>query len=142
MQDEATLPPRRADWRDRLVAYIAAARLKPFRPGQHDCALFVAGAVEVMTGHDFGRGWRGKYRSLEAGQKLAEAQGYADHTAIFAALCPDVAPSFAQVGDIMVMPGPDGTDALGVLQGEVVFCLHPGGIVAVSRLDAKRALRV
>ena len=37
-----------------LAAYLAAASNLAYRPGTHDCALFVARWVDLATGTDFG----------------------------------------------------------------------------------------
>ncbi len=132
---------RRPDWRERLRTYVLSNLSVPFRPGKHDCALFVAGAIREMTGHDFGRGWRGKYRSIKAGEALARERGYDDHEAIFSEHLDPVAPSFARVGDLAVVETEAGT-ALGIVQGEMIYVLHVGGMAIVSRDQMKRAYRV
>jgi len=136
------LPPRRADWRARLAQYVASVAARPFRPGAHDCALFVAGAVEAMTGADAARDWRGTYRTLAAGQAALQSAGFLDHVDFVAAICPPVAPSLAQVGDLAALPGDDGPAALGVIQGGGVYCLSPGGLVIVSRLYIEKAFSI
>ena len=131
---------RHADWRGRLTTYLSQTAMRPFRPGRNDCALFVAGAIEAMTGEDLARGWRG-YRTLSEGRGTIADAGFEDHVALVADLLPEVAPAFAQVGDVAVLPGDEAT-ALGVVQGENVFCLAPQGMVLVSRLEIQRAFRV
>lgn len=136
-----TLPPRRADWRARLGAYVAAQAGRPFAPGRLDCALFVAGAVEAMTGHDPAAKFRGTYRTLAGGARALAAAGFADHVDFVAAHCPEVAPAFAAVGDLAVLPG-GRAPALGVVQGGGVYCLRAGGLALVSRLEIQRAFRI
>lgn len=131
---------RRADWRVGLSAYLNKVARKPFRPGSHDCALFVAGAVEAMTGADLAAQWRG-YKSLEEGRERLSEAGYGDHVSLVASLFNEVAPSFAQVGDIVVLPADTGA-SLGIVQGEGVYCLTPAGLAVVSRMLAERAFRV
>lgn len=137
-----TLPARLPDWRARLGHYVAAVAARPFRPGAHDCALFVAGAVEAMTGADAAAEWRGTYRTLAAGIEALQAAGFADHVAFVAAHCAAVVPAFAAVGDLAVVPGDGGAHALGIVQGGGVYCLRPGGLAVVSRLHIQKAFRV
>lgn len=132
---------RTADWRVRLRDYVLGKMGEPFRPGRHDCALFAAGAVEAMTGRDLAAEWRGKYRTLKRGESLLRERGFEDHEDVCRALLPEVAPAFAQVGDVAVIEI-DGGVALGVVQGEVVYCLHPGGAAIVPRARMVRAYRV
>lgn len=135
------IPPRLPDWRQRLRAYISECRRKPFRPGQHDCALFAAGAVEALTGMDPAASWRGKYRSLKAGQAALQEAGFTDHIEAVASLFPEVPPSLAHVGDLAVVDG-DTAPALGVFQGAAVFVLRPDGMAVVDRMEVRKAFRV
>ena len=110
------LAARLPDWRTRLEDYLTRVARRPFRPGRHDCALFVAGAVEAMTGEDPAAAWRGAYRSLAAGQDALHAAGFTDHVALVASACEEVPPALAAVGDIAVLPGDGNGAALGCYQ--------------------------
>lgn len=134
--------PRRADWRARLVDYLGTQSRARFAPGRVDCCLFAAGAVEAMTGFDPAARWRGKYRRLEDGFELLRADGFADHAAVIEGLFPEIAPSFARVGDVVALPGDAGIAALGVVQGGGVYCLQPSGMAVVSRLEIRRAFSI
>lgn len=133
---------RRLDWRPRLSAYLAELAGQSFRPGRFDCALFVAGAIEVMTGHDFAAAYRGAYRSIEDGlSDLAEA-GFSDHVAFVAAHLPEVHPAFAQAGDVAVVEE-NGAPALGLVQGEYVYVVLPSkGLGLLPRTALLRAFKV
>lgn len=137
--EKQQIPARRVDWRARLTAYLADAAARPFRPGTHDCALFVAGAIHAMTGHDAAADWRGSYGTLKAGRAALVEAGHADHVALVAATLPEIAPAFAQVGDVACLPGGRSGGALGVVQGAGVYCLRPSGLAIVSRLEIERA---
>ena len=137
---------RLPDWRARLTDYVAAHARDPFSYGRLDCALFCAGAVEVMTGQDLARGWRG-YRSLNEGRKKLAEKGFADQVDLVASLFPEVPVAFAQAGDIAAVPGDDDV-ALGIVQGEAVYVLRPPvrdgspALALVPLLSAVRAFRV
>ena len=121
-----------------LIAYAAEAGARPFRPGRHDCALFAAGWVKLATGQDYARGWRGTYRSLKRGQQLLEEAGLTDHVALAAAHLPEIAPAFAQVGDLAVLDD----QAFGIVAGETIYCLTPQGLGLVPRSAMRRAFAV
>jgi hypothetical protein len=121
-----------------LIAYAAEAGARPFRPGRHDCALFAAGWVKQVTGQDFARGWRSTYRSLRRGQQLLEEAGFIDHVALAAAHLPEIAPAFAQVGDVAVLDD----QAFGIVAGEMIYCLKPQGLGLVPRGSMRRAFAV
>ena len=121
-----------------LIAYAADAGQQPFRPGRHDCALFAAGWVKQVTGRDLARGWRSTYRSLKRGQQLLQDAGFSDHVAFAAAHLPEIAPAFAQVGDLAVLE----TQAFGLNAGEMIYCLRPEGLGLVPRSAMRRAFDV
>lgn len=131
---------RRPDWQARLTAYVVSMQGAGFEAGRLDCALFAAGAVEAMTGTDHARGYRG-YRTVAGGYKRVKARGHADHVALVASRLKEVPPSFAQAGDLAVVPGEDGP-ALGIVQGEHVYVMRPDGLGLVSLLSVERAFRV
>jgi hypothetical protein len=121
-----------------LIAYAAEAGQRPFRPGRHDCALFAAGWVKLVTGRDLARGWRSTYRSLSKGQHMLEDAGFTDHVEFAAAHLPEVAPAFAQVGDIAVLDN----QAFGIVAGEMIYCLRPEGLGLVPRGQMRRAFQL
>ena len=121
-----------------LIAYAAEAGARPFRPGRHDCALFAAGWVKQVTGQDPARGWRSTYRSLKRGQRLLKAAGFADHVALAATHLPEIAPAFAQIGDLAVLDD----QAFGLNAGEMIYCLKPQGLGLVPRSAMRRAFAV
>ncbi|WP_416914062.1 DUF6950 family protein [Seohaeicola sp.] len=121
-----------------LIAYATEAGQRPFRPGRHDCALFAAGWVKIATGQDYARGWRSTYRSLKRGQQLLEVAGFSDHVDFAAAHLPEIAPAFAQVGDLAVLDD----QALGIVAGEMIYCLKPQGLGLIPRSAMRRAFAV
>ena len=133
--------PRLTDWRPRLSAYMAETAHQGFRYGSNDCALFAAGAVRAMTGHDPAAGYRGSYTTLEGGLKRLRKAGFADHIDQAASLFEEIHTAFAQVGDIAMIEGPEGP-VLGIVVGEMVACLRPDGLGHLSRDLAKRAWAV
>jgi len=121
-----------------LITYAAEAGARSFRPGRHDCALFAAGWVKQVTGQDYARGWRSTYRSLKRGQQLLEEAGFTDHVALAATHLPEIAPAFAQVGDIAVLDD----NAFGITAGEMIYCLKPQGLGLVPRGQMRRTFAV
>ena len=132
---------RYLDWKARLVTYLAQSVGKPFVYGEFDCALFTLGAVAEMTGFDLTTDYRGRYSTLREGVVSARRHGFQDHVAVVAAHFAEIAPAFAQAGDIAVVDGADGP-ALGLVQGEHIYALMTDGMVLVPLLAARRAFRV
>lgn len=121
-----------------LHTYLAKVRATRFRPGSHDCGMYVAGWVHRITGEDHGARWRGRYRSLERLAEIMKEDGFDDHVSYVASLFEEIPPASAQVGDLAVVEG----DALGIFASERVFVLRPDGLGHVSRMMAQRAFRV
>jgi hypothetical protein len=136
-----SVAPRLSDWRPRLTAYLAETAREGFRYGSNDCALFSAGAVRAMTGHDPAAAWRGTYTTLEGGLKRLRKAGFKDHIDQAGTLFQAVAPAFAQVGDIAGIETPEGW-ALGIFTGETIACLSPSGLGHMPREAASLAWTV
>lgn len=135
---EAPRIARLPDWRPRLQAWLTEVRQRPFAYGDHDCALFAAGAVQAMTGVDLAAVYRGRYTSLEGGLKLARG----GHLALLRQNFDPVAPSLAQVGDIALI-GEVGFPALGIFEGDRVFVVREhNGLGTIPRAAATQAYRV
>lgn len=129
------------DWKGRLTAYLIAAASRPYSLGQHDCALFAAGAVDAQRGLDPARDWRGRYDTKLGGLRLLRAAGHEDHIAATAALLEEIRPVFAAGGDVAMVSEAD-APSLGVVQGEMVYVLRPDGLGLVPRAMIVRAWRV
>lgn len=121
---------RYEDWPKRLAAAIEAARERPFRWGEHDCALFAASVVEAITGVDPAVQWRGRFDSrAKAAHYLAERGGLG--TVVTAALgAPLPYVTLAQRGDVVMVDTEEGP-ALGVCNGAHAACAGPEGLALV-----------
>lgn len=111
--------PRVADWPEQLAALIEGRRDRPFEWGTHDCCMFAADAVQVLTGDDPLTAYRGTYSTEEeAAAKLGEAGLEAaalERMATFGA--PLIRPSLAQRGDVALVAVRNHL-LLGVVTGE------------------------
>jgi hypothetical protein len=130
---------RQKGWQGRLVAYLDTAGRRAFVEGQHDCALFAAGAVAAMTGVDYAADYRGRYSTTRGGLRVLRRAGFADHVALAASHFAETAAPVP--GDLAVIPSGDGP-ALGVVQGEHVYLLSPGGMSLAPIAAARRFFRV
>ena len=132
---------RKETWAADLTAYLATIASRPLVPGEHDCALFAAGAVEAMTGVDLAAEWRGTYDSLPKGMRRLKSAGHPDLASLLASLLPEVPPAQAHPGDVVLLDGPEGP-GMGILQGHLAYVLTADRLGTVSRLDVKRAFKV
>lgn len=133
---------RRPDWRARLLAYLSSVAAEPYVPGQHDCILFAAAGREALTGTDLMADWRGKYSTVPEGYRIARTHGWADPFAYVVSGLPEIAPAFAQVGDLAMLDGIDGLPALGIVQGELIYTVGKERQELAILTAAQRAWRI
>lgn len=121
---------RLPDWQVRLQRWLLGLPVRPLQPGQHDCCLFMAGAVAAQTGVDLAAPFRGRYTTFAGGRRVLRRAGYADHVALVAAYLTEGPVATALPGDIAIVPGEDGP-AGGVVQGGAVYVLGASGRLAL-----------
>lgn len=131
---------RLPDWQPRLHLWLLDIGRRELVPGQWDCCLFGAGAIEAQTGVDLAMHWRGKYRSFAGGLRLMRAAGYADHVDLIARHLREGQPVTALPGDIVTVRGPSVMPAVGVVQGSTVYVLSERGRPAFVPMTAIQRL--
>lgn len=89
------------DWREHLERYIQAARSRTFEYGSYDCALFAAGAVEVVTGIDYAAPLRG-YQSRFEAYRIVAAFGSLEAMVTSLLGFEPGHPSTAMCGDVVI----------------------------------------
>ena len=142
MSETLPRPPRLADWQTRLTGYLARCAGAPFEWGRQDCALFLAGAVEAMTGADFARPYRGNYQSAGEGRALLRQNGFASHVDLARRTLPGKHRSRAAPGDGAILRARGGI-MLGVFQGPQVYVLRADrGLALLSPDCVIRVLEV
>lgn len=131
---------RLPDWPARLSDFIESRRQRDFLWGERDCCLFACDAVQVVTGHDPAKRWRGLYASEKGARRLLRDNGGVIGLAIIAFGAP-VSAANAGRGDVVLIDTPDG-EALGVCLGSVSAAQGKAGIVFNPISAAKAAWRV
>lgn len=127
---------RRSDWDSRLSALVREQRKVPHKFGSWDCLLWPAAAVKATTGKDFGRGHRGKYKSLASAYVHLKKMGHESPEALLDSLFEQKPIGFAQKGDLVLCRADNGEQP-GVCFG--AFALVVGeegtkqGLIRLSR---------
>lgn len=112
---------RLPDWERRLAAYIRDPARQVFAWGTNDCALFVCGAIEAMTGeHPFPE-FVGQYDTREGAAKALRDLGKGTLISTFNTGFARKKPPFAQRGDVVMSQG-----ALGICLGAEGLFLQDG----------------
>lgn len=133
---------KKIGWETKLITYLHKVTEKKFRPGELDCILFSAGAVKAITGTDYAKPFKGKYKTIDDGLALLKDLGFNSHVDYVASLLPEL-PSVlhAQRGDVAIVKDMNGNDAIGIVQSDHVYLMTLNGLTLVPLLDATRAFR-
>lgn len=131
---------RHIDWKARLAAYLGRMAQRKGAIGTHDCALFSAGAVEVMTG------WQPdpallRYRTEAGGLRKLRGAGFADLPDYVSSIFEEQPVLRARPGDLALVARPEG-EALGIVQGDHVYAVASRGIGMVPKRSILRSWRV
>jgi hypothetical protein len=130
---------RRGDWESALAEYLGSVRDEPHSFGKHDCLIFVAGAIKAMTGKDYARGHRGKYKSAASAKRYLKGLGFDNPAAMISAHLEEKPVTFAQRGDVVA--DQDGIPGI-VLGGEAAFVGAEGereGLIMRPRAEWTKA---
>ncbi len=136
-------------WPALFEAFLSRNRSRRFRYGSWDCCLFVADAIEAMTGTDVASEFRGRYDSRATAVKVTkEYCGRASiavlASAVFSAAgFTEVAPAFAQRGDaVLIRRSRDFSLGIVALNGMDVVITSNRGLWKLPLSRATRAWRV
>lgn len=101
---------RYQNWPTLLDGFIREVRHRKFVRGRHDCALFACDCIDVMTGSDIARDFRGQYRSGKKAYALVKEKGHDDLLSLADARVGNRldSPNKAGRGDMVAVPCREG----------------------------------
>jgi len=131
------------DWPEKLVSYINSEQDKPFRWGKNDCALFTCGGIFAITGTDYAKEFRGKYKTEKGSYRILKRIENVSTLEELANryLGDSIAVSHARRGDIVLHDFPAGK-ALGICLGIFSAFRSPNGIEMHKTLSCEKAWRI
>lgn len=133
---------RAPGWEQRLYAFTRGHLRTPYAWGTHDCALFAAGAIEVITGQDIASEWRGYEDEAGAHEALDRlgCDSVADLPERFG--LEPCSPSEARRGDVVLVEAGEQGAFLAICDGAT--CIGPAarGLQHTPMGLATRAWRV
>jgi len=130
---------RKETWSVDLFDFIKSRKNTPFKWGSHDCTLFAADCVKVMTDRDPAKGYR-NYRSKNGAALIVGKQGGLRNFVTFI-MGSEILPTMAQRGDIVLLKQNDDL-AIGICLGNVISATSKLGLVSVPMSEAITAWRV
>lgn len=122
------------DWEKRLNDHLE--NVGAFKWGTNDCCMFAVKCVNVMTGVDHGKKFRGYKTGLGAMKHLNEYGGVEG----IATACLGEAkqPKLAKRGDVVSLENDDAI-ALGICVGDKIAAIGKDGVVFVPMKNALKA---
>lgn len=121
-----------------MADFLASRSETAFEWGKFDCMIFASDAIELLTGADPAKEFRGAYSTEADAIEILKRRGGVRGIAMRGAKkygFKQIPPLFAQRGDIC-LGRPEGQDTLGVCQGRYfVFAKSPVGLVYISLDD-------
>ena len=140
---------REKNWEHLLDEAINRGHTTRFEWGKHDCALFVADAVLLLTGDDYAEPFRNKYTNQRGAykilKKLTGADDWRDGLAQWMGMTglEAIEPEYAQRGDVVLANTDDGP-ALAVVgnPGTMAYAAAPKGLSEFPVVLAERGWRV
>lgn len=130
---------RQHDWVERLIDVIAAHESRAFEWGKDDCCLFVARAVDAMTGSDLEARLNSEYDDEYSALRLIATHG--DLAGAVSHFLGQPADTYAGRGDVVLLAGGEG-DALGICIGPHIVAMGPDGLRRLPRGEIKAVWRV
>jgi hypothetical protein len=127
---------RVSNWEQTLSDYLIAQRKKTFAYGSFDCAHFVAGAVEAMTGENPMAEIR-EYDSELGSLRVLKELGFDDLEQFMDSKFTSILVGYAQTGDIVLHDG-----SLGIVIGAKAVFATEIGYTFVDRSDWLNAWEV
>jgi hypothetical protein len=128
---------RKSNWEQELSDYLISKRDPPFQYGSHDCAHFVAGAVEAMTGENPMAEITDSYDSQIGSLRVLKGLGFDDVEQFTDSKFESTLVGFAQTGDIALYDG-----CLGIVISSKAVFVTEIGYTFVDRSEWLKAWEV
>lgn len=128
-------------WEKALFNLTVERHARAHEWGVHDCALFAADCVRVMTGADPMADIRGTYTTRIGAARAIKKLGVDTLAEAVTLQLPSIVPSMAQRGDVVLCNGSDG-EFLAIVQGITAVGPSRRGLIHVPVSQALAAWRV
>lgn len=113
------------NWESKLAVYLE--NVGPFEWGKNDCCLFAANAVEVMTGVDPAKKYRGYKTKIGAAKKIKDVGIEGAWTAEFG---DPINPKLCQRGDVVFFANAN-DPAVGICIGSEFAAMGENGLIII-----------
>lgn len=121
-------------WEKRLADEVEAARHLPFVWGTHDCVLWAADCVKTITGIDYAKDYRARYKTKRGAYRILKNNPVPDRVG---EIFEPITPALARRGDVVFKE-----NSLGICFGAVSYFIHETGLCPIKTLTCEKAWRV
>ena len=128
---------RQSGWEQGLCDYLISKRDSEFEYGIHDCAHFVAGAVDIMTGENPMREITRDYKTEIGSLRVLKSLGFDSVEAFVDSKFKETPVGYAQTGDIALF-----ADCIGIVISSKAVFVSEVGYTFIDRCDWAKAWEV
>lgn len=132
---------KKHNWPTLLANFIVSRQSEPFAWGKNDCCLFVADAVEQITGTDFASDYRGTYSTEKGAYKALKKQGDETVAAAWSRHFPEIPVQEMGRGDVALVIS-EGQPATAICFGARLWVVSKKGLITLCRSQAIQAWRI
>ena len=132
---------KKNNWFIDLADFIESRRHSPFVWGENDCCLFVADAVELISGIDAAAPYRRKYTTATGAARALKKYGDGSIAGAWSACFEEINPQDLGRGDV-AMVEVEGAPASALSFGNQLWIVSENGLITLPRSAALQAWRV
>ena len=129
------------NWPETLAAFLESRRDLPFAWGANDCCLFVADAVEAITGIDAAAPYRGRYSTAAGAYRALKKYGTGAIADAWSAHFTEIPTHEIGRGDVVLFDNA-GELASAISFGRKLWAVTDHGLITLPLSHAVRAWRV
>ena len=132
---------KKQNWFIQLAQFIESRRHSPFVWGENDCCLFVADAVQLISGIDAAAPFRNKYSTAVGAARALKKYGDGSIAGAWSACFDEISPQHMGRGDVALVEV-QGAPASALSFGNKLWVLSENGLITLPRSQAVRAWKV
>ena len=133
--------PKKNNWPTLLAHFIEDRKAVPFEWGKNDCCLFVADAIEHITGNDYAAEYRGTYTTELGAYRSLKKRGDGTVASAWAAHFPEIPVNAMGRGDVALVLVKE-EPAVSICFGARLWIVSKQGLITLPRSEAVKAWRV
>ena len=132
---------KQQNWVIELARFIESRRTMPFIWGENDCCLFVADAVQLISGIDPAEPFRGKYTTATGAARALKKYGDGTIAGALSQVFQEIKPCELGRGDVAMIEV-NGQPAAALSFSGKLWAVSESGLITLPRSEAYQAWRV